>query len=67
MPQGVCAKYGKNADACAEWFLEPVRADAPPIKGAKRLSDVKTVTVTGAEIAKTLPEAIEQWRDTFGN
>jgi iron(III) transport system substrate-binding protein len=55
------------ADACAEWFLEPVRADAPPIKGAKRLSEVKTISVSGAEIAKGLPEAIEQWRDTFGN
>ncbi|MGE0223654.1 MAG: ABC transporter substrate-binding protein [Acetobacteraceae bacterium] len=55
------------AEACAEWFLEPVRADAPPIKGAKRLSEIKTVTMTGPEIAKNLPEAIEQWRDTFGN
>jgi iron(III) transport system substrate-binding protein len=55
------------AQACAEWFLEPVRADAPPIKGAKRISEIRTISMTGAEIAKDLPDAIEQWRDTFGN
>jgi iron(III) transport system substrate-binding protein len=55
------------AKACAEWYLEPVRADAPPMKGAKRLSDVKLITLTTAEIAKELPGVIEQWRDTIGN
>jgi iron(III) transport system substrate-binding protein len=55
------------AEACAEWFLEPVRADAPVIQGSKRLSEIKTITVTAAEIARHLPEAVEQWRDTFGN
>ncbi len=54
-------------DACAEWFLEPVRADAPPIPGGRRMSELKTMTMTAAEIAKGLPEAVEQWRDTFGN
>lgn len=55
------------AEASAEWFQEPVRADAEPIKGSKPLSQVKTITVTAAEIAKGLTEAVEQWRDTFGN
>jgi iron(III) transport system substrate-binding protein len=55
------------AEASAEWYLEPVRADAAPIKGSKPLSAVKTITVTAAEIANNLPEAVEQWRDTFGN
>lgn len=55
------------AEASAEWYQEPVRADAEPIKGAKPMSQVKTITVTAAEIAKGLTEAVEQWRDTFGN
>ncbi len=55
------------AAACADWFLEPVRADAPVMQGGKRLSELRTMTMTAAEIAKGLPEAIEQWRDTFGN
>jgi iron(III) transport system substrate-binding protein len=55
------------AQACAELHMEPVRADAPPMQGAKRLADVKLLTLTTAEIAKGIPEVIEQWRDTFGN
>jgi iron(III) transport system substrate-binding protein len=54
------------AQACSDWFLEPVRADAPPIVGTKPLAEVKTMTLTTAEIAKGIPEVIEQWRDTFG-
>ena len=55
------------AEACAEWNLEPVRADAPPLQGTKPLRDIKLLTMTTAEIAKGIPEVIEQWRDTFGN
>ncbi len=55
------------AAACKDWHLEPVRADAPRMAGSKALSDIKTINMTSAEIAKQLPEAIEQWRDTFGN
>ena len=55
------------AEACAEFYQEPVRADAPPMRGGKRLSEIKTINVSAAEIAKNLPEAVEQWRDTFGN
>ena len=55
------------AAACKDWHLEPVRMDAPRMAGARPLAEIKTVTLTAAEIAKTLPEAVEQWRDTFGN
>jgi iron(III) transport system substrate-binding protein len=55
------------ARACADLHMEPVRADAPPMQGAKRLSEVKLLTLTTAEIAKGIPVVIEQWRDTFGN
>jgi iron(III) transport system substrate-binding protein len=55
------------ADACRDWSLEPVRADAAPLPGIKPISEIKTITVSAAEIARELPEAIEQWRDTFGN
>jgi iron(III) transport system substrate-binding protein len=55
------------AAASREWALEPVRADAEPLPGMKRIADIRTLTVSAAEIARDLPEAIEQWRDTFGN
>jgi iron(III) transport system substrate-binding protein len=55
------------ADACREWSLEPVRADAEPLPGMKPINEIKTISITAAEIAKELPDAIEQWRETFGN
>lgn len=55
------------AAACRDWALEPVRADAEPRPGMKRPSEIKTLTLTADEIARELPDAIEQWRDTFGN
>jgi iron(III) transport system substrate-binding protein len=55
------------ADACRDWSLEPVRADAEPLPGLKPISEIKTISLTAAEIARELPDAIEQWRDTFGN
>jgi iron(III) transport system substrate-binding protein len=55
------------ADACRDWSLEPVRADAEPLPGMKPIGDIKTISLTAAEIARELPDAIEQWRDTFGN
>ena len=55
------------AEACRDWSLEPVRADAEPLPGLKPISEIKTISLTAAEIARELPEAIEQWRDTFGN
>jgi iron(III) transport system substrate-binding protein len=54
------------ADACRDWSLEPVRADAAPLPGVKRVTDIKTLTLTADEIARELPDAIDQWRDTFG-
>ena len=55
------------AAACRDWSLEPVRADAEPLPGIRPIGEINTITVSAAEIARDLPEAIEQWRDTFGN
>jgi iron(III) transport system substrate-binding protein len=55
------------ADACRDWSLESVRADAEPPPGMKPINEIKTITVSAAEIARDLPDVIEQWRDTFGN
>ncbi len=55
------------ADACRDWSLEPVRADAAALPGVRPIAEIKTVTVSADEIARELPDAIEQWRDTFGN
>jgi iron(III) transport system substrate-binding protein len=54
------------SQACNDWHMEAVRADAPPLSGAKRLSEFKVLTLTAAQIAKGVPEVAEQWRDTFG-
>jgi iron(III) transport system substrate-binding protein len=50
-----------------KWHLEPVRADAPQMQGTKKLSELKLLRLTPDEIAKGIPEVIEQWRDTFGS
>lgn len=55
------------AQACATEHMVPVRADAPPMQGGKPLADMKLLTLTTTEIAKGIPEVVEQWRDTFGN
>jgi iron(III) transport system substrate-binding protein len=55
------------AEACRDWSLEPVRADAEPLPGLRPIGDIKTISITAAEIARDLPDAVEQWRDTFGN
>jgi iron(III) transport system substrate-binding protein len=42
-----------------------VRDDVTFKPGAVPLSQVKVLRQTTAEIAKGVPEVIEQWRDTF--
>jgi len=55
------------AGLCAAQHMVPVRADAPPMLGGKPLSEIKVLTLSTEEIAKGIPEVVEQWRDTFGN
>ncbi len=53
------------AQICAKAFVTPVREDVKFEPGEKPLSEVKLLRQTTAEIAKGVPEVIEQWRDTF--
>jgi iron(III) transport system substrate-binding protein len=53
--------------ACVDNFMMPVRTDAPALKGGKGVGDTKILTMTTDEIARGIPELIEQWRDTFGS
>jgi iron(III) transport system substrate-binding protein len=53
------------AQVLSDNFQTPVRDDVPPKPGAKPLSEVKVLHLTTEEIAKGVPEVIEQWRDTF--
>jgi iron(III) transport system substrate-binding protein len=55
------------ADLCAAQHMVPVRADAPPMLGGRPLSELRLLTLSTDEIAKGIPEVVEQWRDTFGN
>jgi iron(III) transport system substrate-binding protein len=45
---------------------DPVRPGLKLTSGQKSLDDVKVLSLTVEEIAKGVPEVIEQWRDTFG-
>lgn len=57
----------KAAEINAKHFGIPLRPEVPSPKGAKPVSEIKTIRPTVAEIDKGIPEVIEQWRDTFGN
>lgn len=46
---------------------DPVHPGLVLTSGQKPLNEVKLMTLTVAEIAKGVPEVIEQWRDTFGS
>jgi iron(III) transport system substrate-binding protein len=54
------------AQVMADNFQTPVREDVPAPAGMRPLSDLKLLRVSTEEIGKGVPEAIEQWRDTFG-
>ena len=45
---------------------DPVRPGLTLTSGQKSLDEVKVLGLTVEEIAKGVPEVIEQWRDTFG-
>jgi iron(III) transport system substrate-binding protein len=51
----------------ADNFQTPVRDDVPPNPAAKPVSQVKLMRMTTDEIDKGVPQAIEEWRDTFGS
>jgi iron(III) transport system substrate-binding protein len=48
-------------------FTVPMRPEVPVGKGEKPVTEVKSVHPTVEQIAKGIPDAIEDWRDTFGN
>jgi len=50
-----------------EFFNASLHASVPPPQGMKAASEVKAIRPTAAEIFKGVPEAIERWRETFGN
>lgn len=50
-----------------EFFNASMHESVPQPPGLKPASEVKTLRPTAAEIHEGVPEAIERWRDTFGN
>jgi iron(III) transport system substrate-binding protein len=48
-------------------FTVPMRPEVAVAKGEKPVDEVKQYKPTNEQMVKGLPEAIEQWRDTFGN
>ena len=55
------------AQFLADNRVDPVRTGVRLKPGAKPIEEVKLITQTTAQIAKGVPEIIEQWRDTFGS
>ncbi len=49
-----------------ENHTDPVRPGLTLTSGQKPLDEVKVLSLTVDEIAKGVPEVVEQWRDTFG-
>lgn len=49
-----------------ENHTDPIRPGMTLTSGQKSLDEVKVLSLTVDEIAKGVPEVIEQWRDTFG-
>ena len=49
------------------YYNASLHESVPPPTGMKSAAEVKTVRPTAAEIFKGVPEAIERWRETFGN
>jgi iron(III) transport system substrate-binding protein len=48
-------------------FTVPMRPEVPVAAGEKPISEIKAIHPTVEQIDKGIPEAIEDWRDTFGN
>ena len=57
----------EHAEILVRHYREPVRPEAKPPERAKTPGDIKVLRPTVDEIAKGIPEVIEQWRDTFGS
>ena len=45
----------------------PIRPEVKGAPGTQPIDKIKVIRPTIAELDKGIPEAIEDWRDTFGN
>ena len=54
------------AKTVRKFFIMPLRTDVPPPDGALGFDKIKLIGATPQEIEEGIPDAKEQWRDTFG-
>src|ERR1051326_6218376 len=62
-------EYLMSVEASKIWvehFGEPLRPEVSNSSGVKSAKEVKTIRPSVEEIFKGIPEAIKQWRETFG-
>jgi iron(III) transport system substrate-binding protein len=57
----------EHAEISMVYGREPIRPDVTPAPGVKRISELKLLPQTPEELAERIPQAIERWRDIFGN
>jgi iron(III) transport system substrate-binding protein len=57
----------EHAEISMRYGREPIRPDVTPMAGVKPLGELKILQQTPEELAERVPEAIERWRDIFGN
>ncbi|MBV8168459.1 MAG: extracellular solute-binding protein [Alphaproteobacteria bacterium] len=57
----------EHAEISMIYGREPIRPDVTPAPGVKRVSELKILPQTPEELAERIPQAIERWRDIFGN
>jgi iron(III) transport system substrate-binding protein len=57
----------EHAEISMVYGREPIRPDVTPAPGVKPISEIKIISQSPDELAEKIPQAIERWRDIFGN
>lgn len=57
----------ENSATLVKWGAQPLNAEVSPPKGVLSIDEMKVGPLTEEEVVAKVPDAIERWRDTFGN
>jgi iron(III) transport system substrate-binding protein len=57
----------ENSVTLVKWGGQPLHADVAPPKGVLSIDEMKVAPLSEEEVVAKVPDAIERWRDIFGN
>ena len=57
----------ENSVVLVGWGGQPLHSEVAPPKGVPSIDEMKVGPLTEEEVVARVPDAIERWRDTFGN